>query len=115
MALSISPLAEVVQNTMLQTCTVYKYIGADPTGQPQYAQGIEYPCRLAIRTERTIADTGDYITNSTVVISLPAEADVGAYDQIDLPQGYRQGAVIREVATPTDAWGQITHRVVRIA
>ena len=115
MALSISPLAEVVQNTMMQTCTVYKYIGADPTGQPQYAQGIEYPCRLAIRTERTIADTGDIITNTAVVISIPAAADVQAYDQIDLPQGYRQGAVIRDVATATDAWGQITHRVVRIA
>ena len=115
MALSISPLAEVVQNTMMQTCTVYKYIGADPTGQTQYAQGTEYPCRLAIRTERTIADTGDIITNTAVVISIPAAADVQAYDQIDLPQGYRQGAVIRDVATATDAWGQITHRVVRIA
>lgn len=115
MALSISPLAEIIENTMPERCTVYKYIGADPTGQPQYSQGTEMPCRVAIKTERTISDTGDIITNTAVVISIPAAADVQAYDQIDLPQGYRQGAVIRDVATATDAWGQITHRVVRIA
>ena len=85
------------------------------TGQPTYGAGIEYPCRLAIRTERQITDKGDYITNSTVQILLPASTEVQAYDRIDLPAGYDQGAIIREVITATDQWGQPTHKAVRIA
>jgi hypothetical protein len=108
-------MAEIVNNTMRQSCTVYKYAGADMTGQPTYGAGIEYSCRLAIRTERQITDKGDYITNSTVQILLPASTDIEAYDRIDLPAGYDQGAIIREVITATDQWGQPTHKAVRIA
>lgn len=117
MALSegISPQAEVWANTMMQKCTVYKYAGALPTGQPSYGEGTEWRCRLAIRTERNITDQGDYISNSTVTVVLPADCDIEAYDQIDLPAGYQQGAVIREVITATDVWGAITHKVARIA
>lgn len=112
---AISPQAEIWRNTMMQTCTIYQYTGADFTGQPQYAQGTEWPCRLAIRTERSISDTGDTITNSTVTAVLPAECPVQAYDQIDLPSPYQHGAIIREVVTGTDVWGQVTHKAVRIA
>ena len=111
----ISPQSEVWANTMNQQCTVYKYAGALPTGQPSYGEGTQWRCRLAIRTERQIANTGDYITNSTVTVVLPADCDIEAYDQIDLPAGYQQGAVIREVITATDMWGKITHKVARIA
>ena len=117
MALSegISPQSEVWANTMNQQCTVYKYTGAELTGQPTYGEGTSTKCRIALRTERQIANTGDYITNSTVVVVLPADCDIEAYDQIDLPAGYQQGAVIREVITATDMWGKITHKVARIA
>ena len=113
--MAVSPQAEIWRNTMKQTCTVYRYTGTDVTGQPQNAQGIEWPCRLAIRTERAIADTGDVITNSTVKIVVPADCPVQAYDQIDLPNPYQHGAVIREVITATDIFGQVTHKAVRIA
>ena len=113
--MAVSPQAEIWRNTMRQTCTIYRYTGADPTGQPQYAQGTEWPCRLAIRTERNISDDGDYITNSTVTAILPADCEVQAYDQIDLPRPYAHGAVIREVVTATDVWGGVTHKAVRIA
>ena len=85
------------------------------TGQPTYGAGTVVRCRLAIRTERQITDKGDYITNSTVQILLPASTEIEAYDRIDLPQGYDQGAIIREVITATDQWGQPTHKAVRIA
>lgn len=111
----VSPQSEVWANTMNQTCMVYKYAGADATGQPTYGEGTQWRCRLAIRTERNITDQGDYITNSTVVVVLPADCDIEAYDQIDLPAGYQQGAVIREVITATDVWGKITHKVARVA
>lgn len=110
----LSPLAEVFKNSMRQTCTVYRYAGADPTGQPVYGQGTEYPCRIAIRTERSFSDAGDYITNSTVSLLLPADVAIGAYDMVDLPAPYQQGAVIREVVTASDFLGQTTHQVVRI-
>lgn len=113
--MAISPLAEIFQNSMRQTCTIYRYTGTDPTGQPQYAQGVEYPCRIGIDTRRNISDTGDEITNSGVRIVLPAETEVEAYDQVDLPHGYRHGAVIAEVTTATDFQGQPTHKVVVIA
>ncbi len=113
--MAISPLAEIFQNSMRQTCTVYKYAGADPTGQPTYGQGTEYPCRIGINTRRSISDTGDEITNGGVRILLPVTTDVEAYDQIDLPHGYRHGAVIAEVTTATDFRGQPTHKVVVIA
>lgn len=111
----VSRLAEVWRHNMRQKCTVYQYTGADPTGQPIYSKGTEYACRLAIRTERTISDDGDYITNSTVQVVLPADCPVQAYDSIDLPAGYQQGAIIREVITGTDQWGEVTHKAVRIA
>ena len=111
----VSRLAEVWRHNMRQECTVHKYTGADPTGQPQYGTGTTYPCRLAIRTERTIDQDGDYITNSTVQVILPANCDIEAYDRIDLPDGFNQGAIIREVITGTDQWGEITHKAVRIA
>ena len=110
----VSPLAEIIGNTLRQVCTVYRYGGADPTGQPIYGTGTQYPCRLAIRTERSFNDTGDYITNSTVNVLLPASAELGAYDMIDLPAPYQQGAIIREVVSATDQWGRATHQVVRI-
>ena len=77
----VSRLAEVWRHNMRQVCTVSKYTGADPTGQPIYGPGTEWPCRLAIRTERTISQDGDYITNSTVQVILPADCDIEAYDR----------------------------------
>ena len=117
MALSegISAQAEIWANSMNQQCTVYQYIGSDPTGQPTYGQGASSRCRLAIRTERQITPQGDYITNSTVTVILPAECPVQAYDRIDLPAPYQEGAVIGEVITGTDFYGNVTHKVVRIA
>lgn len=112
---TVSRLAPVVRRSMNQLCTVYRYTGTGITGQPEYEQGTEYPCRLAIRTERSITDTGDIITNSSVTVLLPASCPVQAYDQIDLPRPYAHGAVIREVTTATDAWGKVTHKAVRIA
>lgn len=113
--MAVSPMAEIWANSMRQQCTISRYKQADPTGQPLYYTGVEYPCRLAIRTERNLSPTGDYISNSTVTVILPADCPVQAYDRIDLPQGYDQGAIIREVITGTDFLGQITHKVVRIA
>lgn len=115
MSEGISPQSEVWANTMMQTCTVYKYTGAEPTGQPVYGEGTQWRCRLAIRTERQITPQGDYITNSTVVVVLPADCDIEAYDRIDLPAPYQEGAVIKEVITGTDQWGKVTHKAVRIA
>ncbi len=111
----VSRLAEIWTHNMRQVCTLHRYAGADPTGQPIYGDGVEYPCRLAIRTERTISQDGDYITNSTVQVVLPADCPVQAYDSIDLPADYQQGAIIREVITGTDQWGEVTHKAVRIA
>lgn len=111
----ISPSSEIWKNTMHQQCTVYQYTGADPTGQPTYGEGTQTICRLAIRTKRTITDQGDYITNSSVAVVLPADCPVQAYDRIDLPSPYQQGAVISEVITGTDFLGLVTHKVVRIA
>lgn len=113
--MELSPLAEVLKNTMRQTCTVYRYGGADPTGQPIYSRGTAWPCRIAIRTERSFNEAGDYITNSTVNLILPANCEVGAYDMVDLPAPYQQGAIIREVVTSTDFLGRATHQAVRIA
>lgn len=113
--MALSPLAEVLKNTMRQTCTVYRYGGADPTGQPIYSTGTTWPCRIAIRTERSFNEAGDYITNSTVNLLLPANCEVGAYDMVDLPAPYQQGAIIREVITATDFLGRATHQAVRIA
>lgn len=117
MALSegISPSSEIWKNSMRQSCTVYSYTGADATGQPQYGEGVTTKCRLAIRTKRTVTDNGDYITNSPVAVLLPATCTVQAYDKIDLPSPYQEGAVISEVITGTDFLGLITHKVVRIA
>lgn len=113
--MALSPLAEILKNTMRQTCTVYRYGGADPTGQPIYSAGVSWPCRIAIRTERSFNEAGDYITNSTVNLLLPANCEVGAYDMVDLPAPYQQGAIIREVITATDLLGRATHQAVRIA
>ena len=115
MALTVSALAEIWNNSMRQSCTVYKYTGADPTGQPLYGEGTETKCRINVKTERQITDTGDYITNSTVEIVLPVSSEIEAYDRIDLPSPYQQGAVIREVITGVDMWGLPTHKAVRIA
>jgi len=112
--MALSPLAEVFKNSMRQACTVYRYGGADPTGQPIYSAGVSWPCRIAIRTERSFNEAGDYITNSTVALLLPADCAIGAYDKVDLPAPYEQGAIIREVVTATDMWGNTTHQVVRI-
>ena len=111
----ISPSSEIWKNTMHQQCTVYSYTGADPTGQAQYTEGTIVPCRLAIRTKRTVTDQGDYITNTSVTVLLPATCTVQAYDRIDLPAPYQEGAVISDVITGTDFLGNITHTVVRIA
>ena len=111
---TVSRLAPIARRNMTQHCTVYSYIGTEATGQPQYAQGTEYPCRLAIRTERSLTDTGDIITNSSVTVILPADCPIQAYDQIDLPRPYAHGAIIREVITATDALGKVTHKAVRI-
>ena len=113
--MALSPLAEIYANSMRQKCTVYKYSGADTTGQPTYGAGTETACRVNIKTERQITDTGDYITNSTVEIVLPASSEIEAYDRIDLPTGYQQGAIISEVITGVDQWGNVTHKAVRIA
>ena len=110
----ISPLAEIAKNSMHQTCTIYRYGGADPTGQPVYSSGEQSPCRISIKTERSINEYGDYISNSAVSLVLPANCQIGAYDRVDLPAPYQQGAVIREVVTATDFLGRITHQVVRI-
>lgn len=110
----ISPSSEIWANTMRQQCTVYSYTGANATGQPQYGEGVTTKCRLAIRTKRTVTDQGDYITNSSVTVVLPADCPVQAYDKIDLPAPYQEGAVISEVITGTDFLGLITHKVVRI-
>ena len=108
-------MAEIWTNSMRQSCTVYKYAGADPTGQPQYGDGTVTKCRINVKTERQITDTGDYITNSTVEIVLPASSEIEAYDRIDLPSGYQQGAIIKEVITGVDMFGLPTHKAVRIA
>lgn len=115
MATVISRNAEILTHSMRQECTVYPYLRADRTGQPVYDEGTRWPCRLAIRTERIMSDEGDYISNSTVTVILPASCPVQAYDKIDLPADFQQGAIIREVITATDAWGGITHKAVRIA
>ena len=64
--------------------------------------------------EPLINEYGDYISNSAVSLVLPANCQIGAYDRVDLPAPYQQGAVIREVVTATDFLGRITHQVVRI-
>ena len=115
MSEGISPQSEIWNNSLRQQCTVYQYAGADPTGQPTYGEGTSTKCRIALRTERQITPQGDYITNSTVVVVLPADCPVQAYDRIDLPAPYQEGAVIREVITGTDQWGKVTHKAVRIA
>lgn len=110
----ISPLSVMWKESMRQTCTVYKLTGTSYTGQNTYGQGTEYPCRVGIKTKRIVTNEGDYSTNSQVAIVLPADCDIEAYDKIDLPHPYDQGAVIDEVTTATDQWGQITHKAVRI-
>ena len=115
MAMTVSALAEIYDNSMRQQCTVYKYAGADATGQPTYGTGTPTKCRINVKTERQITDTGDYITNSTVEIVLPVSSEIEAYDRIDLPTGYQQGAIISEVITGVDQWGNVTHKAVRIA
>ena len=110
-----SPLASVIQNSLRQTCTIYRYGGADRSGQPVYHDGIVYPCRLAIRTVRALDPVGDVITNSAVEAVVPADCPVQAMDMIDLPEPYEQGAIIKEVVTATDQWARTTHKVVRIA
>ena len=109
-----SPLASIIGNSLRQTCTVYRYGGSDPSGQPVYHDGVEYPCRLAIRTVRQMSPTGDIISNTAVETVVPADCPVQAHDMIDLPAPYEQGAVIREVVTATDQWARTTHKVVRI-
>lgn len=111
----VSRLAPIMTQSMRQTCTVSHYTGADPTGQPIYGTGVEWPCRIAIRTKRTVSNDGDWTTNSGVRIILPADCDIEAYDRIDLPEPYAQGAIIAEVTTATDIWGETTHKVVGIA
>lgn len=113
--MALSPLKEIWANSMRQTCTLRRYAGADPTGQPVYHSDETWRCRINIKTERQMTDQGDYITNSTVEIALPADCPVQAYDQIDLPAGYQQGAIIREVITGVDMFGAVTHKAVRIA
>lgn len=111
----VSPIAEILRNQMRQSCTVYPYSGTATSGQPEYAEeGTVYPCRIAVHEARTVADTGDEITDTGVTVYLPADADVTAYDRIDLPADYEQGAVIREVVTGIDWQGAVTHKVVRI-
>lgn len=111
----VSPIAPILRNQMRQECTVYPYEGTAPSGQPVYAgTGTVYPCRIAVHEARTVADTGDQVTDTGVTVYLPADASVSAYDRIDLPPEYDQGAVIREVATGIDWQGAVTHRVVRI-
>lgn len=112
--MAVSPLASIIKNTFFQTCTVYRYGGADPTGQPKYNAGELIPCRLAIRTKRVPTAEGDYITNTDVSVLVPAETALQAYDMIDLPAPYEQGAIIGSVTTGTDQWGNVTHQVVRI-
>ena len=116
MALSegISPLSVMWRESMKQKCTVYKLTGTDYTGQAEYSAGVEWPCRVGLRTKRTMTNEGDYSTNSQVAIVLPADCDIEAYDKIDLPSPYGQGAVIGEVATACDQWGQITHKAIKI-
>lgn len=113
--MALSPLASIFKNTMRQQATVYKYGGADEYGQPVYGPGRSYPCRVDLKTERTMNEAGDWISNSTVAIILPADAEAGAYDKIDLPRPYDQGAIIREVTTGSDILGRVTHLEVRIA
>lgn len=110
----ISPLSVMWRESMRQKCTVHKLVSTDFTGQNVYGEGTEVPCRVGIRTKRAVTDEGDFINNSQVVVVLPADCDIEAYDKIDLPHPYDQGAVIEEVTTATDQWGGITHKAVRI-
>lgn len=110
-----SPLAKVMENTMRQSCTVYHYAGADEYGQPVYGEGEVVPCRLAIRTGRTLSPDGDYITNTQVTVLVPSSTVIQAQDRIDLPEPYDRGAVVSMVTTATDFLGRVTHRAVRIA
>lgn len=110
----ISPLSVTWAQNMRQKCTVYTYQGADYSGQPIYSEGTEWPCRMAVKTARTVTQEGDVISNSAVEVVLPADCPVQAYDQIDLPNGYQMGAVIGKVLTPADQWGKTTHKVVTI-
>lgn len=112
---SVSRLAGIAARSMRQSCTVYRYGGADVTGQPVYHEGVATPCRLAIRTRRVMDDAGDYITNQEVVVIVPADTAIQAMDRIDLPAPYQQGAVVASVATATDFLGKVTHQAVRIA
>ena len=111
----VSRLAGITAHTMRQVCTVYRYAGADDTGQPIYHEGVATPCRLAIRTRRVLDDAGDYITNQEVVVIVPADTAIQAMDRIDLPAPYQQGAVVASVTTATDFLGHVTHQAVRIA
>lgn len=113
--MAVSGLATILRANMRQTCTVYRYAGAAEDGQPIYGAPVRWPCRIAIKTRRVLSQDGDWITNSAVVVALPAECEIGAYDRIDLPAGYEQGAVVGEVITGTDQWGNVTHRSARIA
>lgn len=110
----ISPLSVMWRESMRQKCTVHKLVSTDYTGQNVYGEGTEVPCRVGNRTKRAMTDEGDFINNSQVVVVLPADCDIQAYDKISLPAPYEQGAVIGEVITATDQWGGITHKVVRI-
>ena len=111
----VSPISSILKNQMRQSCTVYSYEGTAPSGQPEYAaDGTIYPCRIAVHEARTVADTGDEITDTGVTVYLPADAEVTAYDRIELPADYEQGAVIKEVVTGIDWQGAVTHKVVRI-
>lgn len=112
---SVSRLAGITAHTMRQVCTIYRYAGADDTGQPVYHDGIATRCRLAIRTRRVLDDAGDYITNQEVVVIVPADTAIQAMDMVDLPAPYQQGAVVASVATATDMLGNVTHQAVRIA
>lgn len=112
--MALSPLAEIYTNSMRQTCTIYKYGGADYTGQPVYGAGTAYPCRVAVRTKCTVDGNGDYVTNTDTTFIVPAGADIQAQDMIDPPLPFEAGAVIREVVTAADFLGRVTHQVVRI-
>jgi hypothetical protein len=112
--MAVSPLSEIVGNSMTDSVTIQPVISyTKDGGQPVLGTARISKCKVTVRQGRTMGAYGDIITNVGYVILLPGDDPTDIEDRLTLPD-YSIGPIAGTLNVIKDRNGDIIAKEVII-
>lgn len=111
--MTVSPLSELIGNTLTSSCVHRKLISYSLDGQPVFGTPVTLACRVAPSTQRVVNLDGDIQTDAGYVVIVGGSADVYTGDSLELPD-LDLHPIVSRCRYGTDLFGNRTHTEITI-